>query len=220
MLSSPKLLPLIAVFFFASFAIQAEDTDIIQLKNSVRNKLANPDMRTLAISQGKERAVLCSQCHGVDGNSTKPGVPNLAAQNPLYLLNQIEKFSDGRRINYVMNALSKNFSLDDKENLAIYYASMIVKVTKSSNPQIKDGQVIYANKCSVCHGAKGIGQAEFARLAGQQIAYVETTLKTFRDNANNRATASKRNSALMESVTQNLSDKDIAALAAYVAQLD
>ena len=220
MLSSPKLLPLIAVFFFASFAIQAEDTDIIQLKNSVRNKLANPDMRTLAISQGKERAVLCSQCHGVDGKSTKPGVPNLAAQNPLYLLNQIEKFSDGRRINYVMNALSKNFSLDDKENLAIYYASMIVKVTKSSNPQIKDGQVIYANKCSVCHGAKGIGQAEFARLAGQQIAYVETTLKTFRDNANNRATASKRNSALMESVTQNLSDKDIAALAAYVAQLD
>lgn len=220
MLSSPKLLPLIAVFFFASFAIQAEDTDIIQLKNSVRNKLANPEMKTLAINQGKERAVLCSQCHGVDGNSTKPGVPNLAAQNPLYLLNQIEKFSDGRRINYVMNALSKNFSLDDKENLAIYYASMTVKVTKSSNPQIKNGQVIYANKCSACHGAKGIGQAEFARLAGQQIVYVESTLKTFRDNANNRATSSKRNSVFMESVTQNLTDKDIAALAAYVAQLD
>lgn len=215
-----KHVQVITIILCVSFLAQAKDDVLINMKTNINNKLSNSDTTALAIEKGKERAVLCSQCHGEDGNSLKPGVPNLAGQNPVYLLGQIEKFSDGRRINYVMNALSKNFTADDKENLAIFYAKMKVKVTKVNPLLAANGRAVYAEKCSTCHGEKGIGQAEFARLAGQKPDYVETTLKNFRDNSLNNNLATKRKSVIMDMVTQKLSDEDIKALAAYVAQLE
>lgn len=211
---------IIIIFLFFSCFAYANDADITKMKSNIINKLANPEMTALAIATGSERAVLCSQCHGEDGNSIKPAVPNLAAQNSLYLLDQIEKFADGRRKNFVMNALSKNFTADDKENLAIYYAKMVVNVTRV-NPQLASkGRVLYVKQCITCHGEKGFGQAEFARLAGQKIEYVESTLKIFRDNSVNNNLATNRKSVIMDMVAQKLSDDDIRSLAAYVAQLE
>lgn len=206
-------------FLLSSLAVQAQAAEIILKGPDLAKKQSTPALKNSAIINGKDRALLCNQCHGADGNSTKPNVPNLAAQNPVYLLDQIEKFADGRRKNYVMNALSKNFTQDDKENLAIFYASLTVKPVKT-NPQLAaKGQPIYAKLCSTCHGEKGIGQADFARLAGQQIHYVENTLIRFRDTSKDKVNSIQRNSVIMESVTKDLSNQDIKALAAYVAQL-
>jgi cytochrome c553 len=36
--------------------------------------------------------------------------------------------------------------------------------------------------CVSCHGATGKGEEGYARIAGQQIAYVENTLKRYRAN--------------------------------------
>ena len=35
-----------------------------------------------AMRKGKDRSILCGHCHGVDGNSLKQDIPNLAGQNP------------------------------------------------------------------------------------------------------------------------------------------
>lgn len=220
MLNVIKLLRLTGLLLMVSVAVQAQETTITQMKANITEKMAKPEMKRFAIVNGKERAVLCNQCHGEDGNSVKPGIPNLAAQNPMYLVEQIEKFSDGRRKNYVMNALSKNFTTDDKENLAIFYASMSAKLTKTNPKLAAKGKSLYAQQCSACHGEKGAGQANFARLAGQQIEYVETTLKQFRDNTNNDSADTKRQNIIMDSIAQKLTDEDVSALAAYVAQLE
>lgn len=211
---------IIIIVVFASFAAQAKDVNITNMISSIEKKQSNPDLRKQAIRLGKDRALLCNQCHGEDGNSTKSGVPNLAAQNPVYLLNQIEKFSDGRRKNFVMNALSKNFSRDDKENLAIFYASMKVNTTKTNLQLANKGQSIYVKQCSSCHGKRGAGKSDYARLAGQKTHYVEMTLRGFRDNLKNSGMQANRNSNLMELITKDLSNDDIKALAAYVAQLN
>ena len=185
MLISPKKILTIAILFIASFVLLAKDAKLSQIISDIEKKQSSPEIKQKAMIMGKERAVLCTQCHGADGNSTKPGVPNLASQNPVYLLNQIEKFADGRRKNFVMNALSKNFSRDDKQNLAIFYASMKVNAAETNIQLSEKGKPIYAKQCSVCHGESGIGQADFARLAGQRTDYVEITLKRFRDNSIN-----------------------------------
>ena len=190
----------------------------------IEQKMQQPILKQQAIADGRERALLCSVCHGEDGNSKKPDVPNLAGQNPVYLLDQIHKFADGRRKNYVMNSLAKSFSSDDIINLSIFYTSMPVRPARVDAKLASAGKALYDKQCFTCHGEHGLGTSSFARVAGQQAEYVTTTLKQFRQSAEpNAGTApaeSKRSSPVMEPIAKNLSDADIAALAAYVSQLE
>ena len=220
MLILSRFILIVTVFFFAILTVQATDADIKDMISAIEIKISNTKSKEQAIRMGKERAVLCQQCHGEDGNSTKPNVPNLASQNPVYLLNQIEKFADGRRKNFVMNALSKNFSRDDKENLAVFYASMKANASKTNIHLSKKGQIIYVKQCGSCHGKQAAGKFDYARLAGQKTHYVEMTLKNFRDRLTSSSKQANRENSVMESITKELSDDDIKALAAYVAQLE
>ena len=212
----------VMVFLFVSLLTHAKDADVAQMLSNIAKKQSTPELKQEAIRQGKDRALLCNQCHGSDGNSKKPDVPNLASQNSEYLLEQIEKFANGSRKNYVMNALSKNFSSEDKVNLALFYANMQIKPVTTNIQLTQKGKPLYIRQCSSCHGERGVGKENFARLAGQQIVYVESTLRRFRENAKDKSSngASKRRSIVMESVSKNLLDNDINALAAYIAQLN
>ena len=212
---------IIMVFFFFSMITYAKDAGLTRMFSDIVKKQSTPELKQQAIRLGKDRTLLCNQCHGADGNSKKTDVPNLAAQNPVYLLEQIEKFANGSRKNYVMNALSKNFTSDDKVNLALFYASMPVKYVKTNVQFAIKGKSLYKNQCSSCHGDKALGKANFARLAGQQIHYIETTLRGFRGNLKNNSPSdlSKRRSVVMESISKTLSDEDIKFIAAYIAQL-
>ena len=211
----------VMLFFFVSLFAHAKDTEVAQMLSDINEKQATPELKLQAISLGKERALLCNQCHGANGNSKKPDVPNLASQNSAYLLEQIEKFANGSRKDYVMNALSKNFSSEDKVNLALFYANMQIKPVTTNIQLAQKGKPLYIRQCSSCHGERGVGKEKFARLAGQQIVYVESTLRQFRENAKDKSSngLSKRRSIIMESVSKNLLDNEINALAAYIAQL-
>ena len=220
MLILSRFVVIVTVFFFSILAVQAKDADFKDMISAIEIKMSKTKSKQQAIRMGKDRAVLCKQCHGEDGNSTKSDVPNLASQNPVYLLNQIEKFADGRRKNFVMNTLSKNFSRDDKENLAVFYASMKANASKTNIQLAKKGQALYVKQCSSCHGTQGAGKSDYARLAGQKTHYVEMTLRNFRDRLKSSSKQVNRNNSIMELITKELSDDDVEALAAYVAQLE
>ena len=164
---------------------------------------------------------MSSVCHGEDGNSVKPDVPNLASQNPVYLLDQIEKFSDGRRKDYVMNSLAKSFTSDDKANLALFYTSMPVKPIPGDTKLASQGRPIYERSCSSCHGHQGEGNITFARIAGQQPLYVLNTLRRFRDNATNTSElpSGKRSSNVMEPIVKQYSDAELEMIAAYLVSM-
>ena len=210
----------IAGFISVGAAFAAEPT-IEEMNREIEKKLADIKIKQRAVEAGSDRALLCSYCHGDNGNSKKPVIPNLAGQNPFYLLDQIDRFSDGRRKNFVMNSLAKSFTAEDKINLAIFYSSMDVKPINIDRQLAKVGRSIFNTKCSSCHGPKGLGNKTFARLAGQQTTYVTNTLFRFRDNARSSDSSREttRQSSLMESVVKNLTDEQINALAAYVGQL-
>jgi len=64
----------------------------------------------------------CDRCHGVDGNSTDPRLPALAAQRADYLEKVLHAYQAGARKSTAMAAMSAAMSDADVENLAAYYA--------------------------------------------------------------------------------------------------
>src|SRR5215831_7447170 len=69
-----------------------------------------------------------------------------------------------------------------------------------------------AQTCFACHGPNGnSGTPEVPSLAGQQAEFIVTQLHFFRDGG--------RQDAQMAPTTANLTDKDIADLAAFFAQV-
>jgi cytochrome c553 len=140
-------------------------------------------------------------------------VPKLAAQNPVYLLDQFERFSDGRRRSFVMQDLAKNLSEQDKIDLVVYYARSSRSLGAVGDPElISQGKELYA-KCQGCHGADGMGTSGYANIAAQHAEFVEATLMDFRDETGNR------NNPVMTAMVQGLSNNEIRALAAYIESM-
>lgn len=69
-----------------------------------------------------EWAARCDRCHGVNGNSTDPRAPALAAQRVDYLVSVLHAYRTGARKSPQMAAMSDVLSEADVENLAAHYA--------------------------------------------------------------------------------------------------
>lgn len=69
-----------------------------------------------------EWAQRCDRCHGVDGNSTDPRLPALAAQRVDYLQKVLHAYRTGERKSPQMAAMSEGLTEADVDNLSAYYA--------------------------------------------------------------------------------------------------
>ena len=74
------------------------------------------------------------------------------------------------------------------------------------------GEARYRVNCVNCHGRTGRGMASFPSITGRDADYLADRLKSYRARE-----AVGPNSALMFSLTDELSDQDIADLAAFIA---
>lgn len=165
-----------------------------------------------ATKAGRKVTLFCANCHGEGGNSSKPDIPNLAGQNPAYLLEQVKKFADGRRRNEFMQGMIKAMSDEEKVNAVVYFSSQSVKPHASSNPALAGhGKELFFKVCQRCHGEQGRGNDKIARIAGQQPEYLTVSLKRYRDGTGERI------DPFMAANTKNLHDADIDALVAYIS---
>ena len=76
------------------------------------------------IEAGKLKSASCAGCHGTAGISNNPMWPNLAGQQPGYLVKQLQAFRDGTRSDPMMTPMATPLSDDDIANLAAYYNSL------------------------------------------------------------------------------------------------
>ncbi|HXF65621.1 MAG TPA: c-type cytochrome [Burkholderiales bacterium] len=172
---------------------------------------------------------VCAACHGADGNSTQAANPVLAGQHADYTFKQLADFKPegGRpaaRPNAVMAGMVANLSPGEMRALAVYFESQKPKPRAARDPELaKLGQAIYRGgifaknvaACSGCHGPNGAGvPAQFPRLAGQHAEYTAAQLKAFRSGE--RANDPNR---MMRALAEKLSDREIAAVAEYIAGL-
>jgi len=194
---------------------QEEDLALrAELEKRIQTLSSTPAMRKQMIREGRDRTVLCKTCHGEDGMAVQPLAPNLAGQNPVYIIDQFQRFGDGRRNDYLMSNLAVTFTMEDKIKIALYYSEMEMRPSGGGEPSLlADGQRIFHETCVKCHGADGRGQEGYARLAGQRYDYVKKMLKEFRDRTG------RRTNVWMTGVAIRLSDRDMDAVSTYLANL-
>ncbi len=205
----------IGVTSWAPASTKEED---MALRNQLEARIAaitkDGKLHKKMLREGRDRTVLCATCHGENGIAVHPNAPNLAGQNPVYIVDQFQRYGDGRRNDYWMSNLALTFSEEDKIKIALYFSEMEMLPSGGGKPELMDqGAKLFKEVCVTCHGQDGRGQEGYARLAGQRFEYVVKMLKEFRDRTG------KRINVWMTGVAIRLSDRDIEAVATYLANL-
>lgn len=77
---------------------------------------------------GRQTAIVCQACHGLDGLSKNPEAPNLAGQLETYLVKALNDYRSGARKNDSMNIVAKDMKDEDIANVAAYYSGIEVEV--------------------------------------------------------------------------------------------
>lgn len=211
-----RLFSLLVLCLLPVLATAASDDEVNLAMQRFQAIMKDSTQRTAAAEAGLERISFCQHCHGRDGNSLRDYIPNLGQQNPVYLFTAFEKFGTGERSDFVMSKLAKELSLDDRINIAVYYAAQPVKESgyNGVDPSIiRQGQEVFAARCQVCHGADAKGQEDRPRLAGQPAEYVRRTLQLFKDGD-----PSRKNS-VMGPIAKMLDEQSINSVASYVQGL-
>lgn len=186
----------------------------IDLSLRLRDAQSDPKLADALLKTGRKVAAVCANCHGEGGNSTKPDIPNLAAQNPAYLLEQLRKFADGSRRFEFMEGMIKAMSTDEKVGIVLFYSGQKAPKKTAPPPELAAKGKEYFNKvCFRCHGENGLGSDKFARIAGQQPDYLKVTLKRYRTGTGARV------DPLMAANTKLMTDADIDAVVAYVSSM-
>ncbi len=195
------------------------------LAGAVHAQAAKPDAAKGQTIAGQ----VCVACHASDGNSVAPANPKLAGQIPEYLHKQLANFKPqggkkAERENAVMGGMVVSLSDADMHNLAAYYAGQKLKPAAARSRDLAAaGQKLYRGgdsakgipACSGCHGPDGSGvPSQYPRIAGQYAEYIEAQLKLFKSGE--RANDPNR---MMRGVAERMSEKDIKAVAEYVAGL-
>jgi len=77
------------------------------------------------IAAGKAKVQeVCYACHGLDGISLSPDIPNLKGQKEAYILKAINYYKSGERKNPIMSSVASTISEADAENVAAYFSSL------------------------------------------------------------------------------------------------
>ena len=168
-----------------------------------------------AIQRGQKDASVCRHCHGVGGNSVLSEVPNLASQNADYLLEQMDKFVTGKRkSSEFMTGMIRALTPDERIDIALFLSHQpVTPKPAGASTQNVVGKNLYGKLCISCHGANGTGTRKIPRLAGQQVKYLEDSLKRYRNGNGDRM------DPMMAAYARNLKDADIHNLAAFLTAL-
>ena len=178
---------------------------------------ANPEVTGATLA-----AQVCSNCHGLSGESISPMFPKLAGQQRDYLAAQLADFkahdrSDARGEQYMWGFT--HLSAKQVDELADYFSSQPA-MARGEGPAalVARGEVIFRQgiadagvlPCMACHGDSAQGNGVIPRLAGQHASYIVAQIKVFKN------TDHRPRGAAMKQEIHALSDDDVLAVAQYM----
>ena len=182
--------------------------------------LANPNVPPAVTA-----VQVCSTCHDIDGNSVSPNFPRLAAQQPAYLIAQMENFrgqhrSDPAGFEY-MWGLSHHLTDDQIKGLAEYFSKQVATANAPVDAKlVAAGKEIFekglpekeAPPCMACHGPQAQGLASFPRLANQHQDYLMKQLQVFQRT-------DQRPNTPMTQIAHLISHEEMEAVTGYLQSL-
>lgn len=171
---------------------------------------------------GKQKAQLCTGCHGMDGNSTDQNIPKLAGQLEGYIVLAATEFQQGVRKDPTMSAMAPLIGdVKNLKDIAAYFSSLPRMQGRNgvSNDVSEGASLFTSQRCNYCHGDEGKRYAPFQDnippvIGGQHKPYLIKAMKDIRD--------SKRPGdiyGLMPRLISQLSNAQIEAIAEYLSQL-
>jgi cytochrome c553 len=208
----------IACAVLAGFATRsaAQDTSITKgSANEMRPLYADAG----DIAEGKRLAdSSCSGCHGANGISASPDVPNLAGQRAVYLYLELRAYQSGIRGDSAMNNAVKFLNDDALVKVAAYFASL-----DPAQPRPPSGSAAFVPKpdalqagknaaatCTGCHGDGGVTKTPgMPSLVGLDPKYFVDAINDYKSG--------KRKNELMKSMAAAISDAIANDIALYFA---
>jgi cytochrome c553 len=178
------------------------------------------------IDAGKAKSIVCSACHGAEGNSVSPMWPNIAGQNAKYMVKQLNAFKAGLRSDPLMTSQAMLMSDQDMKDVAVFFESLPAAAQEVADASlIARAEALYRGgnseegiaACLACHGPTGRGNpaAAYPALNGQHAAYTAKQLQDYA--AGTRKSDDPTHN--MRDIAERMSKEDIQALASYMQGL-
>jgi cytochrome c553 len=172
----------------------------------------------------------CKTCHGFSGQGYRGfyPMPRLAGQQTEYIENQLHAFIERRRQNPVMFNVAHVLNPAMLKGLSAYFKGLDPKPLGGAPTElVAAGKKIFEEgvpnsdvpPCVACHGPQAKGDGAFPRLAGQLNDYIIRKLTNW-DKERGQDPANPDTSAIMEPIAHNLTQQQIAAVAAYLSYLE
>jgi len=205
-------LMLIAVLLSFPALVRAEDSAVPSFKD---------------VDSLEARVQGCVTCHGQSGQGTSNGYfPRIAGKPAVYLYNQLAAFRDGTRAYTPMNYLVSYLPDAYLHEIADYFAKLrpafAPNEPSTADPAtLERGRILVAvgdanaiiPSCQACHGQNLTGIEPGAPgLIGLRATYIEAQLTSWRTGARHALEPD-----CMKRVAVRMSDKDIAAVAAWLS---
>jgi len=156
---------------------------------------------------GEPLSANCGGCHGANGVSHDATIPNLAGQDPRYLVNATKAYRDDLiRHHQDMSDLLKDSTESGIENIAAFYALQKGMPAERGPTTIKH----FVDQCERCHNYIMDNRAlAVPKIHGQNKDYLIISLRAYRDG--------KRESTLMHKMSLPYTDTIIESIATWYA---
>ncbi|MGH8280366.1 MAG: c-type cytochrome [Gammaproteobacteria bacterium] len=174
---------------------------------------------------GQKDATTCAACHGADGNSVSSQFPKLAGQGAPYIVEQLENFKSGKRVNAIMQPMAASLSRQQMADLAAWFSSQTIQPGEADPKLVKAGEALFRGgdatagvpACAACHSPDGAGNEpmKIPQIGGQYADYIVAQLQAF---AAGKRTASDPN-GMMATIASRLTAAQMRAVASYIQGL-
>jgi cytochrome c553 len=200
--------------------------------------LVSTDGRAEVVAKGavskeelQAKVTYCENCHGASAQGFHGyyAIPRLAGQQPEYIKNQMEAFTEHRRTNIIMFSVAHVLRPALLDALTESFHELNPKPLTTSAPGelIAAGKKIYEEglsqsdvpPCAGCHGPEAKGDGQFPRLAGQLSDYVANKLINW-TKERGQDPEKPDTSAIMQPIAHSLTEPQIKAVAAYLNHLE
>lgn len=175
-----------------------------------------------------QRIAACTSCHGEHGEGGDNGFnPRLAGKPVGYLVRQMQDFRRGLRHYEIMEYMVAPLSDEYMHEIAAYFAAQDVPYAKHPVPAMPASAAARGEQlatrgdpsrgvpaCMACHGTELTGvEPDIPGLVGLPYDYISAQLGAWRTDT--RSTVAPD---CMATVVSRLTDADISAVAAWLAQ--
>lgn len=160
-------------------------------------------------------AAVCANCHGEEGLSISDDYPRLAGQSPEAIYKQLSDYRSGARFHPQMTPVAQQLTPDQLAQVAAYFGHARARLRLGAGAMGVDDPAIerlirrgdpsrQLPPCESCHARGSGGPTEAPVIAGQNAAYLERQLSSYKSG-------SRRNDVYrrMRDIAGKLSDDEI-----------